>query len=179
MGARARYESHTHPRRRTHGYLSLSPHNSPGRPQELLTLGCLLAPFLPVRSIRPNSPHRRVAHRDSGHHLQVIPPLGESEEATLLKVRRQESPGSLIELWLPAGFLLRGEGLPLARCLGVSFDRREAHPQSAGCLTLTHDVFEHRLDDLLWEVLRICVNSPMMSDGSVTLQPAVERKLLL
>ena len=40
---------------------SLGYHCSPGCPQELLPLGCLQAPFLPVRlrvrSIRPNSPH--------------------------------------------------------------------------------------------------------------------------
>src|SRR3954470_9576420 len=41
-----------------------------------------------------------------GHHLQVIPPLGEREEGTFLNVRCQEPPPDpLIELWLGAGSL--------------------------------------------------------------------------
>jgi transposase len=117
--------------------------------------------------------HRRVAHRDPGHHLQVIPPLGERDEGTFLHVRCQEPPGPLIELWLRAGSLLWGEGLPLDRRPGVSLDRGEAHSEGASDLALSHTTLEHRRHNLLSEVLGVCVHPSMMLDGSVTLQPAV------
>ena len=53
-------------------------------------------------------------------------------------------------------------------------NRGEAHSEGAGRLAFAHAALGQRLDDLLPEVLRVCVHQPMMSDGSATLQAAVD-----
>src|SRR5215207_1657532 len=95
------------------------------------------ASFFSAKAHRADRPREgRFAHRDPGHLLQVIPPLGELGERTLLHVCLQEPPGLLIECGSFAWSFTRRERAPLTHRLGVAFDRREAYLEKARAASL-------------------------------------------
>ncbi len=51
--------------------------------------------------------------------------LGEGGRGAFFEVRFQQPPGTLTDLWLGAGTLLRGEGASLLSQLGVALDTEE------------------------------------------------------
>jgi hypothetical protein len=95
------------------------------------------ASFFSAKAHRADRPREgRFAHRDPGHLLQVLPPLGELGERTLLHVRLQEPPGLLIECGSFARSLPRRERAPLTHRLDVALDRREAYLEKARAASL-------------------------------------------
>jgi hypothetical protein len=115
----------------------------------------------------------RLAHAYPRNPLQVLAPRGERGSRTLLHVGLQEPPGTPVHLWAGAGTFLRGERFSLIGHPRVSLNRGEAHPEIAGGLALARSSTQG-LDYLLAQVFGVGVHGPMMSDGSSTLQAALE-----
>jgi hypothetical protein len=122
----------------------------------------------------------RFAHRNPGHLLQVLPPLGELGERTLLRTEAPPRvsagacwPSHRVWVFCPEPFTRR-ERAPLMHRLGVAFDRGEAYyPESAGSLAVVHAPLLHGFDYLPSQIFRIGIHNPMMVRSPSSLQPAL------
>jgi hypothetical protein len=125
----------------------------------------------------PESPRERegrFAHPEPGHLPQVLLPVFELGERTLLYVGLKEPPCLLIELGSLALSLPRPKGASFAYSLHVALDRGEAHRESPGSLAFAHAPLGHSFDYLLSEIFRISIHSLMMTHGPGSLQAALD-----
>ena len=122
---------------------------------------------------------RRVAHRDAGERLQILAPVREGGKGRSFTSAARSLLACSLSLGFEPGLFFGARDSPsLAAPAYLLTDRGERDPEGAGSLALAHAASKHRSHDLLSEVLRVCVHPPLMPDGSVTSQLAVDHLAL-
>src|SRR5215203_3582060 len=111
-----------------------------------------------------------LAHSQPGHAAQVLAPLREGGGRSLLEIHLQEPPRAIVGLRGSTRAPLRAQRSPFAHCLGVAFERRDAHTNGASDFDGGHGAF-FGLDYLLAQVLIIGVHAPMVRQAQPYCKP--------
>src|SRR5215208_4044479 len=111
-----------------------------------------------------------LAHSQPGHAAQVLAPLREGGGRSLLEIHLQEPPRAIVGLRGSARAPLRAQRSPFAHCLGVAFERRDAHTKGASDFDGGYGAF-FGLDYLLAQVLRVGVHAPMVRQAQPYCKP--------
>src|SRR5215208_577898 len=148
-----------------------SDEHSPGHPQKLVALCRSHRSFFLLHPVRLNSRETVDSLTLSPATLRRYSRLSERVAAgRCWRSTYQEPPRAIVGLRGSARAPLRAQRSPFAHCLGVAFERRDAHTKGASDFDGGHGAF-FGLDYLLAQVLRVGVHAPMVRQAQPYCKP--------